>query len=325
MFIIISCRICEGTNKDYNTTKMVDDKARSSLMFAAEAPSVSMFCEEGNHDRYAPTKHNLICQRKSTFEVIIGHPDFAANNIASHLRSEITDTTPRIIYKKQTLTRYMLVIENTKEMVQRESWSFLKHAIRKWSNFDLPDNTEVGMVLTNDTGSMKMFNLRSLRNSQQRDYVSSELPFVPSESTAAPCLVCALKEATEMLNVRTKEQGPASNVIVLIAPGITMNKDVETVVKNAKKNKIRIATINYPDITRSSSLDYLSRGTGGKSYTVFEKKINIETSSLSTYFQLSNILYNIVETYYSGNAADLPIEVCIHFILLSHYILISLN
>lgn len=295
---------------------MVNSNARSSIMFAAQAPSVSMFCENGNHDRFAPTKHNLICQQRSTIDVILSHPDFAFNQVDSEVqKSQIVDTTPKITYKKQMLTRYVLVIENTKDMLQRESWSFLRFAIRKWAVHDLPENTEVGVVLTNESGSQKILNIVSLKGANDNrvqnrgDVVASIIPYTPGESTQSPCLHCAIKTAVDMLNDRRTIQGPANSVVLVIASGSDTTNQTFGVINEAKKNKIRIATVNYPNIIRQDSLDFLATETGGVSYTVFEQKLNVGTSLLSTYFQLSNVLYSIVQRFYSGNPTDLPIEI----------------
>lgn len=285
-------------------------------MFAAQAPSVSMFCDGGNHDRFAPTKHNLICQHRSTIDVILNHSDFAYNQVDSEVqKSQIVDTTPKITYKKQILTRYVLVVENTQGMLQRESWSFLRFAIRKWAVHDLPENTDVGVVLTNETGSQKILNIISLKTSindrlqNRRDRVASSIPYTPGESTQSPCLHCAIKTAIDMLNERTTIQGPANNVILVISTGIDTTNQTYNIINEAKKNKIKIATVNYPNIIRQDSLDILAKETNGVSFTVFEQKLNVDTSLLSTYFQLSNVLYNIVRRFYSGNPADLPIEI----------------
>lgn len=306
--------ICSGSNNDYNVTKMVNSNARSSIMFAAQAPSISMFCDDGNHDRFAPTKHNLICQHRSTIDVILSHSDFADNQLDSEIqKSLIVDTTPKITYKKQMLTRYVLVVENTLDMLQRESWSFLRFAIRKWAVHDLPENTEVAVVLTTETGSQKFLNFSSLKSSMHdpnpRDHVASSIPYTPGEYTQSPCLHCAIKTAVDMLNYRTRTQGTANNVILVIATGIDTTNQTSNVINEAKKNKIRIATVNYPNIIRQDSLDFLAQETNGVSFTVFEQKLNVDTSLLSTYFQLSNVLYNIVQKFYSGSPADLPIEI----------------
>lgn len=299
---------------------MVSSKARTSILFAAEAPTVSMFCDEGNHNRLAPTKHNLICQQRSTLDVILNHPDFASNHLDNNQNSgQITDTTPKIVYKIKRLTRYVVIIENTKDMLQRESWSYLRNAIRKWAVYDLPENTEVGIVLMNDTGSQKILNIVSLKPTSDRvlprDLVSSSIPYTPGDSNQPACLHCALRDARDMLLERTRAKGPANDVILVIAPGTVVNQQVKNAVKEIGKSKIKIATINYPGVMRTNMLDVLASDTNGVSFTVFEEKKNVESTLLTTYFRLCNALNNIVHKFYSGSPLDLPIEVSILLIV----------
>lgn len=113
-----------------------------------------------------------------------------------------------------------------------------------------------------------------------------------------------------MLDEKTRLNGPASSVIVLIAPG-TSDQSVELsqILEQAVEANVRIATVTYPAQLRARSLDWLANATGGVAYTVNESKYNMATSFLSTYFKLTNVMWNIVERYYQGDAADLLIEV----------------
>ncbi|KAL1497887.1 hypothetical protein ABEB36_008773 [Hypothenemus hampei] len=307
--------ICSSDyNFPYNVTEMVAPEARSSIMFAAEAPLVSMFCDDGNHDRYAPTKHNLICQRRSVLDVILKHPDFAIKNDQHFSSNQIADTAPLIVYKKQNLTRYVFVIENNKDMLQRESWLYLRLAMRFWAKFVVPDNTELGLVLSTSIPT-KSLKIQSVKNSaskfgaSHRDNFYSALPYTPSESSQSGCLHCSLKVAMDMLTDRTRSHGPASNVIVVIAPGMTLTDQMKNIADDLKRNKIRVATINYPDIVRPNTLRYLAEETNGFDYSIFEKKSNVEMTLLTTYFELHNILQDIVHKFYSGSQADLEIEI----------------
>ncbi|XP_019760320.1 calcium-activated chloride channel regulator 4 [Dendroctonus ponderosae] len=304
----------------YNVTEMVDPDARSSIMFTAEAPWVSMFCDDGNHDRYAPTKHNLICQRRSVLDVILKHPDFTeGGDQHSFSSNQIADTAPLIVFKKQNLTRYVFVVESNKDMLQRESWTYLRLAIRFWAKHIVPDNTELGLVLATATPnkSFKIMSMKSsinkfgsfITNNPNRDNFYSALPYTPSESSQPGCLHCALKIAMDMLNERTVSNGPASNVIIVIAPGMMLTDQIRNTVDDLKRNKIRVATINYPDIVRPNTLRYLAEETNGYDYTIFEKKLNVATTMLTTYFDLYNVLNDIVQKFYSGSQADLLVEI----------------
>lgn len=296
---------------------MTDEKARSSIMFAPEAPSISMFCDDGTHDKMAPTKHNLMCERRSVLNVILNHKDFKFNNMQiSQNNNHITDTTPRIVYKKQNLTRYLFVIENSKNMMQRESWSYLRLAMRQWAKYVLPDNTEIGMVLTDSVQPTRALKLVPTKNSfnnrygdSNRDKFYSALPYTTSESMQPGCLHCSLKEAMMMLNDRTKQNGAANNIIVVIASGMTYDDNMNNTIRQLKNSLIKVATINYPDVFSNNSLKIIADETGGIDYTVFEQKLNVDTTLLSTYFELHNVLYDIVARFYSGSQSDMPIEI----------------
>lgn len=113
-----------------------------------------------------------------------------------------------------------------------------------------------------------------------------------------------------MLETRSSLLGPASSVIVVIAPGTSAyTPDLVKQVTEAKGKNIRIATVTYPMLKRSKSLDWMADKTGGVSFTVTENRYNMALSYLSTYFKLTNVMRNIMETYYQGNENDLPVEI----------------
>lgn len=308
-------KIVSSNQYAYNKTLILNENARSSIMFAPEAPSVSMFCDEGTHDRFAPTKHNFLCQYKSTLDVILQHKDlnkiskYSSYNINTNQPEFLTNTTPTFTFRKQILTRYVLVIENSKHMLVRESWTFLRNAIRKWALYDLPENSEVGLVIANDTSATKLLQVSPLHDITTRDLIASNIPYLPGDSVSASCLHCALQEAVNMLKTRSKNHGMASSVVLVIAPGMNMNTRISQIITEMQQLKIRVAAVNYPIIARQQSLDDLAKDTNGVAYTVFEEKHNVIESLLSTYFRLTNILYNIVETFYQGNRANLPLEI----------------
>ncbi|XP_055617142.1 calcium-activated chloride channel regulator 1-like [Toxorhynchites rutilus septentrionalis] len=298
-----------GNPGSYNISDVVDRNARSSIMFAAEAPSVSMFCDEGTHNRYAPTKQNQLCDRRSTLDVILKHDDFIMENQINTNPSIIVNTTPKFSYKTRKATRYVIIIDETLDMQLRESWSFLRSAMRKWVVHDLPANTEVGMVLANDTATEKMLQISSLYIQENKDLVASFIPYSPSDSRQPACLTCAVTDAIHMLNERTRMNGPANSIILIIAPGMEYSIDHTSLANAARSSQIRISTINYPNVIRRQPLDALAIATGGFAYSAFESKYNLEKSFLTTYFELSNTLFNIGKLYYEGHTNDLPIEI----------------
>lgn len=111
----------------------------------------------------------------------------------------MTNTTPVFYYKRRLLTRYVLVIEDTRDMLIRESWTFLRSAIRKWVGQDLPANTEVGVVLSNNTTGHRLLPLSPL-NIHARSQVSGIIPFTPGDSHTEACLRCGIRQALDVSN-----------------------------------------------------------------------------------------------------------------------------
>uniref|UniRef100_A0A182K2V7 Calcium-activated chloride channel N-terminal domain-containing protein n=1 Tax=Anopheles christyi TaxID=43041 RepID=A0A182K2V7_9DIPT len=292
----------------YNISRVLDPNARTSIMFAAESKSVTMFCDEGTHNRYAPTKHNQMCDRRSTYDVILKHSDFAPQNQMEFNPSIIINTVPKFSYKSRKLTRYVIVIGQTFVMRERETWSFLRRAIRKWIVYDLPaTKTEIGIALANDTATYDMLPITSLQIEKNKDRIASFIPYTSSDLNRPTCLSCGISDAIHMLNEQTRHHGPANSIILVIAPG--MDIEHESLARSARASKIRIATINYPIVEPRRPLDPLAYETGGSAYSVFECRDNSEKSLVTTYFELSNALYNIGKLYYEGNRNEFPVEI----------------
>ncbi|KAL1122002.1 hypothetical protein AAG570_003409, partial [Ranatra chinensis] len=294
-----------GGRQAFNISSLVHPEAHTSLLFS-DSHQIDKFCDVTSHDRFAPTKHNNLCQRKSVMQVIHQHPDFI-NGTARNNDQVIT--TPTIVYKKEILTRYVVVIEDTKDMNIRESWTYLRLAIRKWIVVQLQGQVEVALVAANESTATLLQRLTPLRSSDTRDLLASNLPYNPGDSRAA-CLACGVNLAYQLLQEGSQKYGPANSVLVLIAPGTNDHTpELSELVLKLKKAHIRIATITYPAMSRSRSLDWLAETTDGIAFTVMEAKYNMATSYISTYFKLTNVMSAIQQKFYQGDKLDLPIEI----------------
>ena len=112
-----------------------------------------------------------------------------------------------------------------------------------------------------------------------------------------------------MLHDRHRTHGPASSVIVVIAPGMDHSLEIDPLLSQAVNQGVRIATINYPSILRPLPLDHLAHATGGPYYTVQEQRYNIASSYVSTYFKLANVMFSIASQFYEGSPTGMPLEV----------------
>ncbi|XP_071455583.1 calcium-activated chloride channel regulator 2-like [Hetaerina americana] len=311
-----------------NVSHLLHPNATSSIMFDPTAPQVTKFCNSSTHDRYAPTKHNLMCDRKSVMEVILQHQDFA-NNLEMDFNWDgglPVETIPRFSYKREILTRYILVVEDTKHMLTRESWTFLRTAVRKFAFHDLPSegSVEVGLVGAAESGATRLQPISSLAGPGIRDALASCLPYNPGDSSShlspptssSACLHCGIKEALDMLEERSRAHGPAASVIIVVAAGmedensLPSSRSLWTQVARSNTIHVPIATINYPMIGFGRQpLDPLSAATGGLAFTISEKRLSFSTSHLSAYMALSGAFVAIRNEYQRGGTHALPIEI----------------
>ncbi|XP_055858011.1 calcium-activated chloride channel regulator 4-like [Episyrphus balteatus] len=301
--------LCMNPNPYADMVKTLNKTARTSLMYVPQGEGVTMFCDEGTHDRYAPTKHNLLCDRKSTLEVILRHEDFAPWKLATVSSTTITNTVPITLYRRRKTTRYVIVIDETQEILVRESWSFLRNAIRKWVVYDLDPSSEVGIVLAGGTPSNKILPITKLDVQKNRDLVASFVPYAPSDSRQTACVGCALRTSLEMFEDRQKKQGNASHIIVILAPGMDFATDYSELASACVGAAARIVTINFPTLARRQPLDKLAILTGGMSLTIHEKKYNSEKSYLDTYFELADALFHVSQEYREGPAYKTTVEI----------------
>ncbi|XP_059491187.1 calcium-activated chloride channel regulator 1-like [Neocloeon triangulifer] len=296
---------------DTLTPLLVHPEATSSIMFAHTSPSVTRFCDHTTHNRYAPTKHNAMCNRRSVMEVILENDDF--KNVPVDATPYFGDTTPTVTFKREVRTRYVLVIEDTNDMLVRESWSFLRSAIRKFTIHDLAVGSEVGIVTVNGTDAVRLQRLVSL-NYKTREPVASILPYTPGEFGApkvesSSCLPCGISTAIDMLTENGEQGG--NSVILVIAPGTGRLGELLNLGNQARALGIKIATINYPQMARPthSSLDALAHLTDAPAFTVLEKRQNQDASFLNSYFELAQALLAIRNEFYQGDRIKLPVEI----------------
>lgn len=65
-----------------------------------------------------------------------------------------------------------------------------------------------------------------------------------------------------MLEERKRRNGPASSVILVVAPGMEKSSEIDDLVERTTRTNVRIVTINYPGVLRSEPLDVLATATG---------------------------------------------------------------
>lgn len=88
------------------------DPVTSSIMFMPYLEGVSEFCDNADkkHNAFAPNKHNHLCNRRSTWEVISGNEDFKDLTPTDQEKS-ITVTFREVQKREGTLGRVILALD----------------------------------------------------------------------------------------------------------------------------------------------------------------------------------------------------------------------
>lgn len=296
---------CDPANLScpFSLTPEDDPGLTSSFMAFPELPSVRDLCDEGSHDRWAPTRHNLICGGKSVWEVMRASPDFQNNrNVEGGLREGHVTFT----YVRARPPRIVLLVEDTNVMNVQKRWDFMRKAVRKLVTYDIPDGYSVGLVVFDSVAATK-HPLTTLSEAN-REKVGSSLPRNPSqEDEHRRCVLCGLQEALR----RLAQDGPGGHV-VLVAGGSGVLDESEA---RAAENILGAAqatlhTIVYPLTEKyprpNGGLATLATRTGGQAYIVPDEGIG-EDSKLSMYYNLLDALYHALGGV-AGRAA-LPVKV----------------
>ena len=116
-------------------------------MAAPFLKSVDHFCNDTettfSHDSYKPNKHNFMCNRRSTWDVISHSKDL---NGVQPMKNETAPETIFNILQPNEVGRYTLVLDRSGSMQDADRLERLQRSSIRWINFDLKTNSKLGIV-----------------------------------------------------------------------------------------------------------------------------------------------------------------------------------
>lgn len=260
-------------------------------------------------NKYMPTKQNQMCERMSRMDVILRNADF--NNTERNQNFML----PVFNYVRKMSTRYTVIVDDHVDISVRDSYIFLKDALRKWLEKDLVHTgTEVGILKLHSNASRSLDFIKNISGSDDREEILSNLPwYINNRATQSKCNIQAkITESISRMQERAKIYGDAISSIVLIAPGMfkCSEEAINEIVAAANEANVKLVTINYPNIGPNRvPMDELASLTNGAAFTVMERKRNEEQSLLSTFFDLTNVFMHISSLYHHGDISELPVEI----------------
>jgi Mg-chelatase subunit ChlD len=215
-----------------------------------------------------PSKQNLFCDGRSTWNVIAASPDFA--NDLNSPNPNITDTDPTFVLVggQASQVAYVLVMDISLSMAEKNRFVPMTDAAKRWIQFQVQDGVELGMVAFADEENLfPLMDLTLVTTESRADMIAAINSLKPVGMT---CIGCALTVAKDY-TLKNK----TGNTIVLITdgkqecrhPDADICITISEVIADLVERKIRVITIALGD-EADPEIEDLAVATGGKSYYV---------------------------------------------------------
>ena len=227
-------------------------------------PNVTRFCGAGKDLVAGPTKHNVLCEGRSSLEVINAHQDFAK-------QKQITTSNIEPIFEvvREPLEQYVLVMETSSSMDNQGQWKWINKAAQKFIRYDLPVNSNLAIVTFSNDSKVE-HNMVQVHSDQVRARLADAIPdkYHLSRSDKR-CVLCAMQKVIHEVVSDHK----AGTHIVLVTRGgsDTLSLTDENILRgHILDYNIKLSAILLPDSTNNylAFYDQITHLMGGKSHVV---------------------------------------------------------
>ncbi|XP_060629860.2 calcium-activated chloride channel regulator 1-like [Anolis sagrei] len=154
-----------------------DQTTSASIMYMQALPSVTQFCDKSNHNVRAPNLQNKMCDFKSTWEVIMGSPDFASSSSRS---TPPPDPTISLLQMQERVV--CLVLDVSGSMAGYNRIARLKQAAETFLLQTVEDGSWVGIVTFNNEATIQT-GLRQIVSDSVRKTLNGYLPISANGGT----------------------------------------------------------------------------------------------------------------------------------------------
>ncbi|XP_023336847.1 calcium-activated chloride channel regulator 2 [Eurytemora carolleeae] len=237
------------------------------------------------------------CLGKTVKDIILQHEDFSKPKPISYPNF----TTPQIIIMKRIQPKFIILLENSVEMNHQDYWDYIRTACKKFILHDLPEDTELGLVLFNDDAHIShpvgRLGPRVISSTRNGLAFSIRTKHNLSPRTGS-CIKCGVMKGIEALQISGTSRG---GVIIIISRGdsssFTIQDEIE-LNQVSSKHQLQIFTISIPQPSVSElsiPLERLSYTTGAQSYLVSTQSQE-DKPSLSVYMNLVDSLREILSS-----------------------------
>merc|ERR1711971_469223 len=288
----------------------------SSYMALPFLDSVTDFCDETEtnlHHEEIPTKHNLYCDGRSTWDVIKENEDFADGANPPH--PDISTTVPSFRVVQSRNPKYVVLMDVSTSMVTEPDAIHhydlrarnLRSAVKRWLTYEVADGTEVALVVFSDVQAEYdpvIYHMEEVNNETRAGMIEA---VDNMEFDGKTCIGCGLDRA---LNYQGSLKGVNGGVIILITDGkqqcetgegnTDVCKTIESMTPEVLERQTRVVAIAF-GLDADPALEDLAVKSGGKSYFIDDFSgpgtINDAFTGSMTY-QPGDVLGNSTTTVY---------------------------
>ena len=216
-----------------------------SLGYLHFLPNVTRFCSKGQYEPMAPTKQNIVCSGKSSYQVIKEHPDF------SRVHTTVADLSPAELHPtfeviREPLQQYVLVMETSASMDNEDQqWEWISKAAQKFIRYDLPVNSNLAIITFSNTSKVEHA-MTQVHSDKVRAQLADTIPDkYHLSSSNERCVLCALQKAVHDV-VRDNQAGTHIILMTQGSPDTLSLTDEKVVQGYATDLNVKLSTILLP-------------------------------------------------------------------------------
>ncbi|XP_067949142.1 calcium-activated chloride channel regulator 3A-1-like isoform X2 [Watersipora subatra] len=262
-----NCKIDPKTSLPESDCRYYPDRAatsaESSFMYYHYLPSVESFCDDNQfnyesiHNIEAPSRHNRLCQSRSSWSVMNDSPDFKnGNNQPTDSATQNTSVTFKIVQRQES--KVVVVMDISGSMETNDNFIKLNSAVRRYLLYTVPMGASVGLVKYSSRATIITPNLVKVNSTSTRQMLASMVPLEKGGNTA---IGQGLRAALQVLG----QNSTGSRIILLTDGGENVTPFVKKVKPEVQAAGVVVDTILLT-VNASQALISLAAQTGGLSF-----------------------------------------------------------
>lgn len=189
------------------------------------------------------SRQHSLCFGRTVKEVVLDHPDLV------HSKAKVTKLPPpRFTISNAQAPKFVIVLENSLAMNNKEHWVLIEKALKKFIKHDLEPGVRVGLVLFN-SGAHIAHGVKILYSNDIRESLTVEIKNKYSLSNKNnSCVRCGFMKAVEALQ-QTTSSSSMGGTVILISQGISTSlalDEEKELLDLAEKHQIQVHSIAIP-------------------------------------------------------------------------------